>query len=55
MMKSMMINDGSLLIVITNDLGGSINGGTPQWLVYHGKSHLEMDDLGGPLFQEFSM
>ena len=26
----------------------SINGGTPKWMVYKGKSHLEMDDLGIP-------
>ena len=28
--------------------------GVPQngWLVYNGKSHLEIDDLGVPLFQE---
>ena len=25
------------------------HGGTPKWLVYKGKSHLEMDDLGVPL------
>ena len=25
----------------------SINGGTPQWMVYNGKSHLEMDDDWG--------
>ena len=29
-------------------------GGTPKWLVYRGKSHLGMDDLGVPLFQETS-
>ena len=30
--------------------------GVPQkWLVYKGKSHLEMDDLGVPLFQETSI
>ena len=23
-----------------NDMGGSINGVTPQWMVYNGKSHL---------------
>ena len=26
-----------------------------SWLVYKGKSHLEMDDLGIPPFQETSM
>ena len=28
----------------------SINGDTPKLMVYKGKSHLEMDDLGIPLF-----
>ena len=28
-------------------MGGSRNGGIPQMIVCHGKSHLEMDDLGG--------
>ena len=28
----------------------SINGGTPKWMVYKEKSHLEIDDLGVPLF-----
>ena len=32
--------------------GGSINGGTPKWMVYKGKSHLEMFDLGVPQFME---
>jgi hypothetical protein len=27
----------------------SINGGTPEWLIYNGKS-FKMDDLGVPLF-----
>ena len=27
-------------------MGVSINGGTPEWMVDKGKSHLEMDDLG---------
>ena len=31
------------------------HGGTPQWLVKKGKSHLEMDDLGVPLLQETSI
>ena len=26
------------------NMGVSINGGTPKWMVYKGKSHLEMDD-----------
>ena len=30
-------------------------GGTPKWLVYEGTSHLEMDDLRVPLFQETSI
>ena len=28
------------------DMVVSINEGCPKWLVYDGKSHLEMDDLG---------
>ena len=32
--------------------GVSIHGGTPKWMVYNGKSHLQMDDLGTP-FQEY--
>ena len=31
-------------------LGIFINGGTPMWMVYNGKSDIEMDDLGVPLF-----
>ena len=31
-------------------MGVSYNGGTPKWMVYKGKSHLEMDVLGVPLF-----
>jgi hypothetical protein len=31
-------------------VGVSINGVFPKCLVYNGKSHLEMDDLGVPLF-----
>ena len=30
----------------------SINGDTQKWMVYSGKSHLEMDDLGLSLLQE---
>ena len=30
----------------------SKNGGTPKWMVCNRKQHLEMDDLGVPLFQE---
>ena len=33
-------------------MGVSINGGTPEWMVDKGKSHLEMDDLGVPPFVE---
>ena len=33
-------------------LGVSINVGPAKWLVYSEKSHLEIDDLGVPLFQE---
>ena len=33
----------------------SINGGTAKWLVYKGQSHLEMDILRIPLFQETSI
>ena len=36
-------------------LGVSINEGTSKWMVYKGKSHLEMDDLGALLFQETSI
>ena len=28
------------------------HGGTPKWMVYKGKSHLEMDDSGVPQFME---
>ena len=28
-------------------MGFSMNGGTPKWMVYMGKSHLEMDDDWG--------
>ena len=35
-------------------VGVSINRATPKWLVYNGTSHLEMDDLEVPLFQETS-
>ena len=31
-------------------MGGSINGGTPKWLVYSGKSSLNGWELGVPLF-----
>ena len=33
-------------------MGVSWHRGTPKWMVYNGKSHLEVDDLGVPLFQE---
>ena len=36
-------------------MGGSIKGVPPNWLVYSGKSCLEMDDFGVPLFQETSI
>ena len=36
-------------------MGVSINGGPPKWMVYNGQSHLEIDDLGVPLFQETSI
>ena len=29
---------------LTKYMGGSINGGTPKWMDYNGKSHLQMDD-----------
>ena len=32
-----------------------VMGVTPQWLVSKGKSYLEMDDLGAPVFQETPM
>ena len=28
---------------------------TPRWVIYKGKCHLEMDDLGVPPFQETSI
>ena len=35
------------------DVGVSINRGTPKWMVYIGKSHLEMDDEQGyPYFRK---
>ena len=34
-------------------MGVSINGGTPKWMVYNGKSH--SNHLGVPLFQETSI
>ena len=37
------------------DVGISINGGSPKWRACKGKSHLETDDLGVPLFQETPM
>ena len=36
------------------EMGVSINGGSPKWMVYKGKSHLEMGDLGVTLFQEMA-
>ena len=33
-------------------MGLSINGGSPKWMVYTGKSHLEMDGFGVPPFWE---
>ena len=38
--------------LLPKHMGGSINGGTPKCLVYKDNSHLEMDDLGAPPFQE---
>ena len=35
-------------------MGVSINGGTPKWMVYKGKSFLKVDDLGVPPVQETS-
>ena len=34
------------------DMGVSINGGSTKWMVYKGKSHLEMDDWGYPYFRK---
>ena len=31
-------------------VGGSINGGTPKWMVYFMENPIKMDDLGVPLF-----
>ena len=33
-------------------MGVSIHAGTLKQMVYNGKSHPEMDDFGGALFQE---
>ena len=33
------------------DMGVSISGGTPKWMVYR-EHAIKMDDLGVPLFQE---
>ena len=38
------------LFMIFHHLGVSINGGTPKWMVYVGKSYLEMDDDKGTEF-----
>ena len=32
--------------------GVSENGGTPQWMIYKGKSYEPMDDSGVPLFSD---
>ena len=32
-----------------------VYGDTQEWMIYNGKAHLEMDDLGVPLFQETSI
>ena len=37
------------------DVGVSINGGPPKWMVHKGKFHLEMDDLRVPPFMETPM
>ena len=35
------------------DMGVSVNGGIPKWMVYKGKSHLEMDkNWGYPSFRK---
>jgi len=36
-------------------MGGSINVGIPKWLVDHGKSEKQMDDLGVPPFLDTSI
>ena len=41
-------------VVLAANMGVSINGGTPQWLVYPGNP-IKMDDLGVALFQEISI
>ena len=41
-------------IDIDIDMGVSINGGTPKWMVYR-ENPTEMDDLGVPPFQETSI
>ena len=46
--------DIDIMIWITHNMGSSINGGTPKWLVYDGNSQSKLDDLGVPRFQETS-
>ena len=36
-------------------MGGSVNVGSPKWLVYFMENPIKMDDLGVPLFQETSI
>ena len=54
--RSGMVHDGFKFppgkLILDLHLGVSINGGTQKWLVYIGKSHLGMDVLGVPPFQE---
>ena len=37
------------------NIGVSINGDTPKWMVYKGKSEHKVNDLGAPPFQETSI
>ena len=52
LIRNMMIfTDLEVAYFQTNPFGGFHKWGTQQWMVYKGKSHLEMDDWGVPLFQ----
>ena len=42
-------------VLYLGHMEGSINEGIQKWLGYKGRSHLEMDDFGAPLFQETSI
>ena len=42
----------TLLPTIYNYMGGSINGGTPKWMVYFLENPIQMDDLGYAYFRK---